>query len=111
MVILCTDSTFIEFYCKEKEILDKVYNNCIDNGFEKVEYKSAEDVSERSLIAWQNVKCQKTLKLDAHAIKLEYLGKKAKIALYDLAVDKGTKIIYIVDKAGKIIAETFYKTK
>ena len=52
MVILCTDSTFIEFYCKEKEILDKVYNNCIDNGFEKVEYKSAEDVSERSLIAW-----------------------------------------------------------
>src|SRR5690606_22040562 len=37
---------------------------------------------------------KKTLKLDAHAIKREYLGKKAKIALYDLAVDKGTGIIY-----------------
>ena len=54
---------------------------------------------------------KKTLKLDAHAIKREYLGKKAKIALYDLAVDKGTGIIYIVDKVGKVIAETFYKTK
>ena len=54
---------------------------------------------------------KKTLKLDAHAIKHEYLGKKAKIALYDLAVDKGTGIIYIIDKAGKVVAETFYKTK
>jgi len=52
MVILCTDSAFIEFYCKDRKILDEVYNNCINNGFEKVEYKSAADVSERSLIAW-----------------------------------------------------------
>jgi hypothetical protein len=52
MVILCTDSTFIEFYCKERAILDKVYSNCINNGFEKVEYKSSDDVSDRSLIAW-----------------------------------------------------------
>jgi len=52
MVILCTDSAYIEFYCKKKEILDAVYNNCITNGFEKVEYKSADDVSERSFIAW-----------------------------------------------------------
>lgn len=52
MIILCTDSGFIEFYCKEKEILDNVYTNCINNGFEKVEYKSAADVSERCLIAW-----------------------------------------------------------
>jgi hypothetical protein len=52
MVILCTDTSFIEFYCKEKEILDKIYNNCINNGFDKVEYKSVDDVSERILIAW-----------------------------------------------------------
>lgn len=52
MVILCTDSSVIEFYCKDRDILDKVYKNCINNGFEKVEYKSAADVSERSLIAW-----------------------------------------------------------
>ncbi len=54
---------------------------------------------------------KKTLKLDAHAIKREYLGSKAKIALYDLVVDKGTGIIYILDKAGKVVAETIYKTK
>ena len=53
----------------------------------------------------------KKLKLDAHSIKYEYLGKKAKISLYDLAVDNKTGIIYIVDKAGKVIAETIYKTK
>lgn len=52
MVILCTDSIFIEFYCKKKEILDKVYNNCLSNGFEEVKYKSFDDVSERSFVAW-----------------------------------------------------------
>ena len=30
---------------------------------------------------------------------------------YDLAVDKKTGIIYIVDKAGKIVTDTIYKTK
>lgn len=35
----------------------------------------------------------------------------ASVSLYDLAVDKKTGIIYIVDKAGKIITETVYKTK
>ena len=53
----------------------------------------------------------KKLKLDAHSVKREYMGKKAKISLYDLAVDKKTGKIYIVDKAGKIITETIYKTK
>ncbi len=36
----------------------------------------------------------KKLKLDAHSIKYEYLGKRAKISMYDLAVDKKTGIIY-----------------
>ena len=54
---------------------------------------------------------KKTLKLNAHSIKREYLGRKAKISLYDLAVDKKTGIIYIVDKAGKIVTDTIYKTK
>ncbi|MDD6212377.1 MAG: polymorphic toxin-type HINT domain-containing protein [Clostridiales bacterium] len=35
---------------------------------------------------------KKTLKLDTHAIKREYLGNKAKISLYDLAVDKKTEL-------------------
>ena len=54
---------------------------------------------------------KKTLKLNAHSIKQEYLGRKAKISPYDLAVDKKTGIIYIVDKAGKIVTDTIYKTK
>ena len=54
---------------------------------------------------------KKTLKLNAHSIKREYLGKKAKISLYNLAVDKKTGIIYIVDRAGKIVTDTIYKTK
>ncbi|WP_080066727.1 DUF2691 family protein, partial [Ruminiclostridium hungatei] len=49
-VFLCTDSGFIEFYCKDRDILDKVYNNCICNGFEKVQYKSIADVSGRNLV-------------------------------------------------------------
>lgn len=54
---------------------------------------------------------KKTLKLDAHKIKYEYLGRRAKVSLYDLAVDKKTGIIYIIDKAGKIITSTSYTTK
>ena len=51
-IFLCTDSKFLEFYSKDKEVLDKVYKNCIDNKFEEVKYMSIEDVSERSMIAW-----------------------------------------------------------
>lgn len=52
LVFLCTDSVFIEFYCKDRDILDKVYNNCIGNEFEKVQYRSITDVSRRNLVAW-----------------------------------------------------------
>ena len=47
--------------------------------------------------------------LDAHALKKEYLGKKAEIKLYDLAYDSRSRIIIIIDKAGRIIYETAYK--
>ncbi|WP_158408364.1 DUF2691 family protein [Desulfosporosinus fructosivorans] len=52
MVFMCTDSIFIEFYSKDRKVLDKVYNNCIGNDFEKVVYKTAADVSGRGFIAW-----------------------------------------------------------
>lgn len=52
MVLLCTDSTFVEFYSKDRTSLDKVYSNCIKNDFDKVEYKFIEDVSGRVFIAW-----------------------------------------------------------
>ncbi|NLP13487.1 MAG: DUF2691 family protein [Clostridium sp.] len=52
LVFLCTDSIFIEFYCKDRDILDKVYNNCIGDEFEAVQYKSIADATGRKLIAW-----------------------------------------------------------
>ena len=54
---------------------------------------------------------QKTLKLYAHSIKREHLGRKAKIVLYGLPVDQQPGIIYIADKAGKIVTDKIYKTK
>ena len=52
LALLCTDSTFIEFYCKDKDILEKVYNNCMNNNFEHVKYVTIEEALERNLIAW-----------------------------------------------------------
>ena len=52
IVLLCTDSTFIEFYCKDRNILDQVYNNCLGDGFEEVKYVSITAASKRNLIAW-----------------------------------------------------------
>lgn len=49
--------------------------------------------------------------LNAHAIKYEYLGNSARIALYDLFYDKYTKIIYICNKSGKIVERTYYMLK
>ena len=54
---------------------------------------------------------QRILKLDAHKIKQEYLAKGASISRYDLAMDAATKIIDIIDKAGRIIAKTHYRGK
>jgi hypothetical protein len=44
--------------------------------------------------------------IDAHALKMEYLGDKAAIKYYDLFYNKNTKLIYILDKAGKIVTYT-----
>lgn len=52
IVLLCTDSTFIELYSKDRDVLDRIYHNCKGIDFENVEYVSAEDVSERNFIAW-----------------------------------------------------------
>lgn len=43
--------------------------------------------------------------LDAHAIKYEYLGKKANIKLYDLYYDKNTGAISIFLKKTKQLVE------
>jgi len=50
MVLLCADTIFIEFYCKDRSVLDKVYSSCIENQFE-TKYLTVEDVSGRSFVA------------------------------------------------------------
>lgn len=52
MVLLCVDSEYIKFYCKDITVLDKVYNNCTGKDFEKVQYLSIEDASGKEFIAW-----------------------------------------------------------
>ncbi len=51
LVFICTDSSFIEVYCKDKEVLEKIRNNCIGDDFEKVDYLDDEDVLERNVFA------------------------------------------------------------
>jgi len=36
IILLCADSTFIDFYSKDMTILEKVYENCINYGLEEV---------------------------------------------------------------------------
>ena len=48
------------------------------------------------------------LELNAHDIKYEYCGRNAPISHYDLAYDKLTGIIYIIDKLGRIVHKTYY---
>ena len=43
----------------------------------------------------------KKLGIDAHELKKEVLGKKAKIAQYDIYVDKKTKELFVYLKGGK----------
>lgn len=52
LVFLCTDSSYIEIYCKDKEILNKIYHNCIGDEFDKVQYVSCDEASGRCLIAF-----------------------------------------------------------
>lgn len=52
LILLCTDSEFIEIYCKNKETLDIIYNNCKDFKFTSVEYLSQEDASNNNMIAF-----------------------------------------------------------
>ena len=50
----------------------------------------------------------KKLGIDPHDLKYEYLGNGSEVKLYDLAYDTTTGIVYIITKAGLIVAETYY---
>jgi hypothetical protein len=52
MILLCVDSEFIEFYCKNRSILKTVYDNCLKYEFEEVEWISEITAQSRSMIAF-----------------------------------------------------------
>ena len=52
IVFGCVDSSFITIYCKNRKILETIYNNCIEFKFDSVNYISAEQAKGRSLIAF-----------------------------------------------------------
>lgn len=52
MIILCTDSVFIDFYCKDNEILDKVHKNSLDNNFEQVYAITKENDTRTRMSVW-----------------------------------------------------------
>jgi hypothetical protein len=52
LVILCIDSTYVSIYCKNRNILDIIYNNCANCEFEKVCYISYDEALGRELIAF-----------------------------------------------------------
>ena len=52
IILLCVDSIFIELYCKDQQILETIYKNCLKYGFEDVEFISFENASNRNMIAF-----------------------------------------------------------
>ena len=52
IILLCTDSTFISFYCKKKEIMELVHNSCLANSFKNLEILSKDKLYKESMIAF-----------------------------------------------------------
>ena len=52
LIFMCTDSSFIEIYCKDELILQTIYNNCKKNNFDNIRYIQDFDAKGRSVIAF-----------------------------------------------------------
>ena len=52
MILLCVDSCYYSFYCKDSGILSTVYGNCSKVGFEKICFIPAEEATNREMVAW-----------------------------------------------------------
>ncbi|WP_407944606.1 DUF2691 family protein [Paenibacillus swuensis] len=52
MVLLVVDSSYVTVYCKDNKILDDLYLNAIDKGFENVEYITDENDFRTRLSVW-----------------------------------------------------------
>ena len=52
LVFMCVDTTYVEIYCKNKDILDLIYNNCEGFNCESIAYVSVEQAKVRTLVAF-----------------------------------------------------------
>ncbi|WP_108672572.1 DUF2691 family protein [Peribacillus acanthi] len=52
LVLLIVDSSFTTIYCKNKEILDRLYNNAIKRGYDQVQYITDENDTRTRLSVW-----------------------------------------------------------
>ena len=52
LVLLCTDVTFIDIYCKDEHILKKIHQNCLASSFEKVSLFTETDDSRTRMSIW-----------------------------------------------------------
>lgn len=43
MIFLCSDAHFIDFYCKNRKNLKKVYQNCVKNNYDSISIKTIEN--------------------------------------------------------------------
>lgn len=52
IILLCADSTFIDFYSKDIEILDQVHKNCVYNNFEQITIITEDNDSRTRMSVW-----------------------------------------------------------
>ena len=52
IILLCADSTFVDFYSKDSDILNRVRKNCIDNRFERVTIITEDNDSRTRMSVW-----------------------------------------------------------
>ena len=52
LIILVVDCSYTTIYCKDKENLDRLYQNAKDSGFKNVQYITDENDTMTSLTAW-----------------------------------------------------------
>lgn len=52
IVLLCIDSAYIDFFCKDESILEVVYKNCLSNDYENIKVLSELEAENHYLIAF-----------------------------------------------------------
>ncbi|KAF1342305.1 hypothetical protein ABP1_3037 [Bacillus subtilis] len=52
LVLLIADNSYVSIYCKNKNIIEKLYFNALQNDFEDVQFITDENDTRTSLTVW-----------------------------------------------------------